>query len=70
LIVLHDIIEVFTERLVPIDLLHIPYLIIKLYVVSLNFVENKKFIYVFIFDVLTPLSALSAIFQPYHGDQF
>ena len=51
LIVLHDIIEVFTERLVPIDLLHIPDLIIKLYVVSLNFVENTKFIYVFICDV-------------------
>jgi hypothetical protein len=31
-IVLHDLIEVFTERLVPIDLLHIPDLILKLYV--------------------------------------
>jgi hypothetical protein len=39
---LHDLIEVFTKRLVPIDLLHIPDLILKLYVFSLNFIENKK----------------------------
>ena len=35
LIFLHDLIEVFTERLVPIDLLHIPDLILKLYVFPL-----------------------------------
>ena len=40
---LHDLIEVFTERLVPIDLLHIPDLILKLYGFSLNFIENIKF---------------------------
>jgi hypothetical protein len=39
---LHDLIKVFTKRLVPIDLLHIPDLIPKLYVFSLNFIENKK----------------------------
>ena len=32
---LHDLIEVLTKRLVPIDLLHIPDLILKLYVFPL-----------------------------------
>ena len=49
---LHDLIEVCTKRLVPIDLLHIPDLILKLYVFSLNFIENKKFASLYNINIL------------------